>query len=221
MSSGAFAPEEAALFPPEKIAEIRAFYATRERWRDLLDYRTLPPRPGAVGSVFYGDSITECWPLAEFFPGAALLNRGLGGDNVYGLYDRLDADVLAHRPRRVFMMVGINGIEAPPEGTAARICALARRMTAAGIRVGLCGILPLRAPDQWDRFQYQARIVGLNDVLRARAPELGCDYLDCHAAVRDATGQLAAEYARPDGTHLTFAAYRRLAEVVRPYLEMN
>ena len=40
-------------------------------------------------------------------------------------------------------------------------------------------------------------------------------FSDLHSVLRDSTGQLAAEYARPDGTHWTFEAYRIASKVVR------
>ena len=80
-------------------------------------------------------------------------------------------------------------------------------------------ILPLRYPDAWDRFQYQSKIVEIN----AEQAEWSCrnlaGFLDFHALLRDADGQLGAAYARPDGTHLTFEAYCRMSELVQPLLK--
>ncbi len=206
------------MFEPEKIAGIRAFYETRDRWREILNFRTLRPLVGQVKNLFYGDSITNAWPLHEFFPGRSLLNRGIGGDNVYGLYDRLNEDVLPYRPQRVFMMIGINGIEEEEARILAHLQALAEMMSGKGIQVFLSSILPLRSPDNWNRFQYQDKIVGINAALKTWAGENAAGFLDYHSCVKDETGQLAAECAQPDGTHVTFEAYRRMSEVVAPYL---
>ena len=206
------------MFEPEKIEAIRAFYATRDRWKEILNLRTLRTKVGSVKNIFYGDSITNAWPLNEFFPNRSLLNRGIGGDNIYGLYDRLQDDVLAYRPQRVFMMIGINGIDEEKERILSHIQAVATMMKDAGIAVYLCSILPLRHPDNWNRFQYQDKIVTINAELKTWAEANVAGFLDYHSQVKDATGQLAAEHAQPDGTHITFAAYCRMAEVVRPYL---
>src|SRR5579862_9104646 len=67
-----------------------------ERWRasrtsiymndfgELSRYRAanaaLPaPAPGENRVVFLGDSITDGWPIAEYFPGKPYVNRGIGG----------------------------------------------------------------------------------------------------------------------------------------------
>ncbi|MBI4979321.1 MAG: hypothetical protein HZC28_17705 [Spirochaetes bacterium] len=206
------------MFEPEKLAAIRAFYETRDRWRELQNYRALRPLVGQVKNIFYGDSITNAWPLSEFFPNHSLLNRGIGGDNIYGLYDRLNDDVLPYRPERVFMMIGINGIQEPESVILEHIEAVAGMMTTQGIKVYLSSILPLRKPDSWDRFQYQDKIVSVNGTLAHWAKSNAAGFLDYHSRVKDETGQLAAECAQPDGTHVTFEAYRRMSEVVAPYI---
>ena len=87
-----------------------------------------------------------------------------------------------------------------------------------GSEVWLGSILPLRHPDAWDRFQYQSKIVEIN-AEQAEWSRANLDgYLDYHSLLKDAEGQLAAEYARPDGTHLTFEAYRKMSALVRPLL---
>ncbi|OGV40010.1 MAG: hypothetical protein A2X48_21105 [Lentisphaerae bacterium GWF2_49_21] len=209
---------DADLFEPAKIASIRAFYETRDRWREIQNYRTLRPQVGHVKNIFYGDSITNAWPLGEFFPNHSLLNRGIGGDNVYGLYDRLNEDIFPYQPQKVFMMIGINGIEEDESGIVAHIQALAGMMKEKGIQVYLSSILPLRNPDNWNRFQYQDKIVSINSTLKEWSKDNAAGFLDYHSRIKDGTGQLAAECAQHDGTHVTFEAYRRMSEVVAPYL---
>ncbi len=207
------------MFEQEHTDNIIRFYSTYPRYAEIERYRTLRTSVKTVKNVFYGDSITSAWPLHEFFPNHSLLNRGIGGDNVYGLRLRLADDVLPYKPTRVFMMIGINGIEEPEDRIVAHILAVADLLRQHHIEVALSSILPLRSPDSWNRFQYQDKIVRINAALRAASARLaGYIFLDYHAVVRDESGQLAADCAAPDGTHVTFEAYRRMAEVVRPHL---
>ena len=87
-----------------------------------------------------------------------------------------------------------------------------------GIRVWCNSIAPLRAPDAWDRFQYQEKIVALNEVCRELFEREFAGFFDLHALLRDSSGQLAAEYAQPDGTHWTFAAYQAASKLLREKL---
>ena len=145
---------EEELFGAAERTAIEGFYASYEPAQVKFEYRSLADQVGTVRNVFYGDSITQAWPLHEFFPGVSILNRGIGGDNAVGLHLRLETDVLRYRPERVFMMVGINGIGWPEDLTVARITYVAHELLERGVRVWLGSICPLRFPDKWDRFQY-------------------------------------------------------------------
>ncbi len=44
--------------------------------------------------VFIGDSITDFWEVNLFFKGyGKIINRGIGGDVIYGVHHSFDADV--------------------------------------------------------------------------------------------------------------------------------
>lgn len=207
------------MFEQKHTDGILKFYATYPRYAEIERFRKLRTSVKTVKNIFYGDSITAGWPLHEFFPNHSLLNRGIGGDNIYGLRHRLTDDVLAYSPARVFMLIGINGIDEPEARIVAHILAVANLLREQDIAVALSSILPLRSPDAWNRFQYQDKIVRINAALREAAARTdGYIFLDYHDAVRDESGQLAAECAEQDGTHVTFEAYCRMAEVVRPHL---
>ena len=204
------------LFTEEDKKDIFSFLDTWPRYLEILNYRKIAPRH--VKTVFFGDSITNGFPLNEFFPNASLLNRGIGGDNVNGLYFRLEDDVFPYTPEQVVMMIGINGIQMDFELIIRKITAVASLMKERGIKVWLCSITPLRYPDKWDRFQYQDKIVKLNGRLREIAEKDFAGFVDYHSALKDEKGELSADHAKEDGTHITFAGYqvmaKRLSETV-------
>ncbi len=200
------------MFTQEDRKNVFNFYETRERWKQLLNYRTLPKRN--IDTIFYGDSIVEAWPTHEFFPNLSHLNRGIGGDSINGLYFRLDEDIFPYTPRRVIMSIGINGIEWDFHEIIAKTVAVAELMKARGIQVYLNSIAPLREPDQWNRFQYQNKIVQLNKEYQTIFEWDFAGFIDTHAVLADPSGQLSKEFARPDGTHWTFDAYVNASRVV-------
>src|SRR3569832_1777002 len=59
--------------------------------------------------LFVGDSLTNRGEWAELFENQTINNRGINGDNTYGLLKRLD-QVTASRPRKIFLMIGINDL---------------------------------------------------------------------------------------------------------------
>ena len=93
----------------EQDTGILDWYKTYEPVAEKLLFRQLPPQK--VKTVFYGDSITNGFQIQEFFPGCSFMNRGISGDNLAGLYFRLDEDLFPFEPEQVVLMAGINGIQ--------------------------------------------------------------------------------------------------------------
>lgn len=205
------------LFPNEEIEAITNFYKTYEPNVRLFEiYRK--PVTTEVKNLFYGDSITAGWDLQEAFPNHSILNRGIPGDSPTGLHLRLKDDVLAHSPKRCFLLAGINGIGREETRILDQLFYVANEITESGIEVVFSSILPLRRGDQWDRFQYMDKIVRINDALKKYAETRGQLYVDYYTHLLDSNGELAAEYAKPDGTHITPAGYMQMSRVVEPYL---
>ena len=69
-----------------------------------------PPAAGEKRVVFYGDSITDLWPLAAAFPGKPYVNRGISGQTTSQLLVRFRADVIALEPTAVVILAGTNDI---------------------------------------------------------------------------------------------------------------
>ncbi len=204
------------MFEQENIDAIMNFYATYPRYAEILSYRELTESVGTVRNIFYGDSITQAWPLHEFFPNHSILNRGIGGDSVYGLYQRMDFDIFPYNPGRVIMTVGINQIGETAERIYDHIMALADMMRKKDISMVLGSILPVREPAP--RVEHQDKIVEINEMLRQGADSEGYGFVDYHSAMKDETGQLAAEYTVEDGIHVTLPGYQVMAKLVRPFL---
>ena len=58
---------------------------------------------------FVGDSLIDTQEWNELFNSASIRDRGIGGDTTDGLLKRID-EVIEGRPKKVFIMVGINDI---------------------------------------------------------------------------------------------------------------
>ena len=66
--------------------------------------------PGNVDIVFLGNSITEGFDLDHYFPGHKVVNRGIIADHMDGIIERLDNSALSLKPKKLFLMIGINDI---------------------------------------------------------------------------------------------------------------
>lgn len=144
---------------------------------------TPAPAPSGEGPiVFLGNSITagHRLPREAAFPhqlGAALgvpvVNAGISGDTTGEALDRLERDVLAHRPRLVVVELGANDAfrRLPPDGTVANLRAITRRIRAQGAAVVLVHIsLPSMSGDGYRG--------ALREIARAERATLVEDFLD-------------------------------------------
>lgn len=173
------------------------------------------PRVQPGGVVFIGDSITEHFPLDRAFPGRNVVNRGISGDHITGVTERIDVSAGLLSPERVYLMIGINDItwgqQATPEQLGADFGDLLDALAAAcgGAEITVQSILPVAT--RWSTDNPNVR--ALNGIIRGHAERLGLRYLDLHPRMASASGELRAEYTG-DGVHLTLAGYGAWLEAI-------
>lgn len=180
------------------------YYVERVKYFDSL-------QPVKRPIVFLGNSITEVGAWAEVLPGKPVINRGISGDNSWGVYARLD-QVLAAKPRKIFLLIGVNDIK---RGTGIDHIAnnydrIAAKIRSAAPRTRLYfqSVLPVTEPILADIYKKitNAKIRELNERMKIIAAKYNCPYIDLHPVFEDANGQLRRELTT-DGLHLKQAAY--------------
>ena len=174
-----------------------------------------PPAAGEKRVVFFGDSITDAWPLAAAFPGKPYINRGIGGQTTSQMLVRFRNDVVALAPKVVVLLAGTNDIAGNTgpislediQGNVATMVEIAR---AHGIRVVLSSVIPLHnytpASDLTFPRRPPEKIAALNRWLKDYAAASGCVFLDYATAMSDDKGMLRRELAE-DGLHPNPAGY--------------
>ena len=70
-------------------------------------FESLPDSDNEI--IFLGDSITDWCQWSELFPNSNIKNRGIGGDRVDGILQRLP-EVVSSLPDKIFLMVGVNDL---------------------------------------------------------------------------------------------------------------
>ncbi len=165
--------------------------------------------------VLLGDSITEGFDVARFFPGRRVLNRGIGGDVVgnglapddqRGVLQRLDSSVFDCAPTDLFILIGINdfnsghSIDSLEAGYREMLEKV--RKHSPTLRVYVQSLLPTRGPHD-DKNEI---VREFNTRLQKMAGEFNCTYVDLHSLMSDGEGKLKAEFT-PDGLHLKDPGY--------------
>lgn len=152
-------PERQAMVEPRRFNHWEADYLAR-LWSAMhqdfgekylyapADKALPPPRPGEKRVVFLGDSITDLWDLARFFPGKPYVNRGIGGQVTAQMVLRFQQDVVDLKPAAVVILAGINDLHGAlqresDEGIEANWEAMADMAEAHHIKVVFGAILPV------------------------------------------------------------------------------
>ena len=188
------------------------------RYRDD-NARLKAPTPEEKRVVFFGDSITDGWPLPEYFPGKPYVNRGIGGQTTAQMLVRFRQDVIALKPKAVVILAGTNDIAGNSGPTSvedieANYTSLAELAKANRIEVVFSSVLPVHnyTPRAQEFFEQRPpdKIVELNRWLKAYCAAHGCTYLDYFSAMVDKNGLLRKELA-DDGLHPNRAGYLLMA----------
>ena len=179
-----------------------------------------PTEKGENRVVFLGDSITDSWKLAEYFPNQPYINRGISGQTTPQMLLRMQPDVVAHKPKVMLLLAGTNDISANTgpatnefiEGNIRSIVEIAH---ANGINVVLSSILPVSDYNKNAKGEIinrttqrpPARILELNKWIKDYCDQKGLVYLDYFSATVDDKGFLKAEIAN-DGLHPNAEGYK-------------
>lgn len=179
-----------------------------------------PPEKNENRVVFLGDSITDSWKLAEYFPNQPYINRGISGQTTPQMLLRMQPDVVAHKPKVMVLLAGTNDISANTgtvtnefiEGNIRSITEIAH---ANGINVVLASILPVSDYNKNAKGEPiirtvqrpPARILEMNKWIKSYCEEKGLIYLDYFSATVDDKGFLRAELAN-DGLHPNADGYK-------------
>ena len=177
--------------------------------------RALEPEPRRV--IFFGDSITDGWKLAEYFPGKPYVNRGISGQTTPQMLVRMFPDVINLHPAALIILAGTNDIARNTGPETAEIIednfqGITDLAQLHGIKVLLCSLLPISdytAKKQSDR-RPPADILKLNEWLREYAQEKNSIYVDYYSALVDEKGFLKEGYSE-DGLHPNKRGYQLIS----------
>lgn len=172
-------------------------------------FRSEPVAEGRV--IFLGNSITEGGNWSVLLTGLPLLNRGISGDNTFGVLARLD-EITRHKPTKVFLLIGINDLSKniPPNVVLQNIFSIVGRIRAGSPKTEIFvqSILPVnpghkKFPAQFNK---QADIETINAQLKKYPETLHYTYVNIFNEFLDNGLKLDMQFTT-DGLHLNQAGY--------------
>lgn len=190
---------------------------------DDLKLEAAPAGPGRV--VFLGDSITDGWDLAKYFPGKPYVNRGIGGQTTMQMVVRMHPDVIHLNPAAVILLAGTNDIAGNTgpetlEMVEDNIRAIAEMAVTHKIKVVLCLLTPI---SDYTKAKQSTRrppedILKLNRWIESYAPDVQAVVADYYSALVDDKGMLREGFSN-DGLHPNAQGYELLAPVAQAAIE--
>jgi acyl-CoA thioesterase I len=229
LAIAAFSQQPATSIPSSGSAELDQYRASRiaiytDDFGELKRYRAAdaamaPPAASEKRVVFLGDSITDSWKLANYFPGKPYINRGIDGQTTSQMLVRFRQDVINLHPKVLVVLAGTNdiaGVTGPAsnEDIEANYASMAELARAHGIGIVFASVLPVHnyTADAKESFarRPRERILALNHWLKDYCVRNGDVYLDYFSAMVDENGLLKRDLAE-DGLHPNDAGYKIMA----------
>lgn len=166
--------------------------------------------------VLVGDSITEGFDVAKWFPGRRMLNRGIGADVIgnalaaddkRGVLKRMNESFFDCAARDAFLLIGINdlGDSHSPETVEAGYRQILEQVKrkAPQLKLRVQSVLPTRG----SYAKHNANVIDVNGRLQKLAKEFDYEYIDLHSQMIDDKGDLKTEFTA-DGLHLNDEGYK-------------
>lgn len=174
--------------------------------------------------VFLGNSLTDGCEWTELFGNPHIKNRGISGDEVMGIYDRIDP-ILKGKPAKIFLLTGVNDVS--HDLTADSILVMYRKLVSKiksdspKTKLYIQSILPVN--DEFTRFPKVHNktqvILDINKGLKQLAKENGYTYIDLYTHfIAPGTQSFDKKYTN-DGLHLLGPGYLVWKEVLKPYVK--
>jgi len=175
--------------------------------------------------VFLGDSITDGWDLAKYFPGRPYVNRGISGQTTMQMLVRMYPDVIRLHPAAFILLAGTNDVARNTgpetvemvEDNVRAMCELAESEK---IKIVLCLLTPVSDYTKSKQTERRppADIVSLNHWLESYARDVHATLADYYTALADDKGMLR-EGCSDDGLHPNAKGYELLAPVAQAAIE--
>lgn len=173
--------------------------------------------------VFMGNSLTHGCEWHELLKMPNVVNRGINGDVVAGIKERVGSVVAGH-PAKIFLMSGANDVShnLTADSIATAIADLIDyiRVESPSTRIYLQSMLPIN--NSFGRYKLMAGkeevIRDINKHLVKIAADRGITFINLYPSFCDEEGNLKREFTN-DGLHLLGPAYLVWRDIVLPYVK--
>ena len=173
--------------------------------------------------VFLGNSLTDGCEFNELFNNRHIKNRGIVGDIVQGLIDRIDP-ILKGKPKKIFILSGVNdvshGVSADSIARATEKLIVLIKQHCPKTKIYLQSMLPFNNDVRmWKNLKDREQVVvDGNKALEQVAARQHVTWINLYPLFVNGEGKLRPELTN-DGLHLMGEGYLIWRDALKPYVK--
>ena len=203
----------------DKKAEEEAYRLYFDLYQERLDeYSKENKTKTDVDVVFIGDSLTDGYDIDSFYPDYVALNRGIGGDRIEWLIDRMVVSAYDVNPKVIVVLIAGNDVLA---GRSTDYILTKYNELIDKIKTNLPDtriIIQSHYPTGKDYADKNAIMLELNRLEEKMASSKGCVFVDIYPHLLDDSGKLADNFTT-DGVHINNDGYQIVTDLLTPEID--
>ena len=178
---------------------------------------------GKKDIVMLGNSLTDGGEFNELLNNRHVKNRGIVGDIVQGLIDRIDP-IIKGQPKKLFILTGVNDIShdvsADSIARAMEKLIVMVKQGSPRTKIYLQSLLPFNNDvREWKLLKGRDHVVvEANALLEQVAHRQGVTWINLYPLFADEQGRLRADLTN-DGLHLMGKGYLIWRDAIKPYIK--
>ena len=167
-----------------------------------------------VDVAFLGDSLTDGYDLAKYYPQYLTANRGIGGDTTFNLQDRLQVSVYDLKPKVAVMLIGANNMDTMFDNYEEILIGLKENLP--DTKIVLLSLTAMGG-ENWGR---KNQLAAYNNVtIKLLAEKYGYTFIDLYTPLYDVSIREVYAGYTVDGGHFTPTGYEAVTAQITPVLE--
>ena len=175
--------------------------------------------------IFLGDSITELYPLEEYYDNLPVVNSGISGNKTTDILNDMKTRVYQYNPTKVFLLIGTNDLNSTDEDivdvTFDNIKKIVNEIkeNRSDATIYVESVYPVNSVIENNVVTNRTnkKVKELNKKLSNYCDEESCEYINLYDDLIDEEGNLKTEYTE-DGLHLNSLGYVVITRELLPYL---
>lgn len=195
--------------------------------KELNEQKSLESIKKYENIVFFGDSITEYYPISEIYGDLPIIKSGVAGYKTTDVMDKLDKMVTRYNPTSVYILIGTNDIRHNTDESKEQVIKNLKviieniKKDRKNTKIYVESLLPINhdteARDYYVEQRENTSIQEVNKEIEQYCEEKNYVYINMYDELTDADGNFSKKYTN-DGIHPNDLGYAVMTRKLIPYI---